>query len=202
MTVSPLLRKLISKIDEANVKGAMLGAHLMTLYALARHATGPIVECGVGSGFSTLALLAGATDAGLSLVSYDVDPARHAVAVRNWQLEATDPLLERWRFVQASSEAAAAHWNDGGVGLMFLDTSHVYRETKRELFVWGPKIRLDGVICGHDCLLHFDPRWPPKGVKPAVDAFVARTGRFDLQVLRRDHGLFILWPKGAPSLSP
>jgi predicted O-methyltransferase YrrM len=192
-----LLRLLLSRIDGANGFGVKLGAHLMTLYALARRATGPIVECGVGSGYSTLALLAGALEAGVTLESYDVKAEARDAALSTWRFDDADPRLAGWTFVQKSSEAAAADWAGEPVSLLFLDTSHFYTETRRELEAWAPRMRADGVLCGHDYLLHLDPLWTATGVKRAVDEFVAADGRYTLQVIQRDHGLFILWPASA-----
>lgn len=196
-----LLRLLLSRIDAADVYGVKLGAHLMTLHALARHARGPIVECGVGSGFSTLALLAGAAEAQTTLTSYDIKGDAHAAALRTWQLDQADPLLDHWTFVQKPSETAATDWAGKSVGLLFLDTCHFYTETRRELEAWAPRMASDGVLCGHDYLLHLDPIWTATGVKRAVDQFVAQSSYYTLQVVRRDHGLFILWPAATPDAS-
>jgi predicted O-methyltransferase YrrM len=158
----------------------------------------------VGSGYSTLALLAGAVEARVTLTSYDVKAEARAAALRTWQLDDADPrpeLLARWTFVQKSSEAAAADWAGEGVSLLFLDTCHVYTETRRELEAWAPRMRSDGMLCGHDYLLHLDPLWTATGVKRAVDEFVGASGRYTLQVIRRDHGLFILWPAPASASS-
>jgi predicted O-methyltransferase YrrM len=189
-----LLRPLLARVDDAGVYGVELSAHLMTLYALARRARGPVVECGVGSGYSTLALLAGAADGGTTVTSYDVEARTLAAALRTWQLDRDDPLLRHWTFVERSSEEAAATWTGDPVGLLFLDTCHFYRETLRELEAWAPRLRPDGVLCGHDYLLHVDPVWRTRGVKRAVDEFVAASGRYELMVHQRDRGLFILWP--------
>jgi predicted O-methyltransferase YrrM len=193
--VNALLRKLISKIDAADARGVALSSHLMTLYALALHSTGAVVECGVGAGFSTLALLAGASEAGLSLTSYDWNPGALTSALENWKLDRKDPLLAHWCFVHKDSVEAAADWTNGEVGLLFVDTNHYYRETLQELRTWAPKIRPDGIICGHDYLLHLDPEWKSTGVQRAVDRFVSYDDRFELEVLKRDYGLFILWPR-------
>lgn len=193
--MTPLLRMLISKIDDAEVRGVTLTAHLMTLYALALHSKGPVVECGVGAGFSTLALLAGASEAGKSLTSYDFNAETLNWAFRTWGLDRSSPLLSSWKFVHKSSGEAPAEWENGKLGLLFIDTSHLYPETTQELITWTPKMRPDGIICGHDYLLHLDPEWKNTGVKRAVDEFVAKGDRFSLQVLKRDYGLFILWPK-------
>jgi hypothetical protein len=78
---------------------------------------------------------------------------------------------------------------------MFLDTTHLYQDTRAELLAWIPKLRRDAVLCGHDYLLHLHPRWSDRGVRRAVDEIVAESTRWELVVHQRDHGLFILLPK-------
>ncbi len=191
-----LFRRLLSRVDDAGCRGVQLSAHVMTLYALARQACGPIVECGVGSGFSTLALLAGADEAGLPVTSYDVHAGTRDAALRTIGLGADDARLRRWAFHARASHEGAADWPDGTLGLLFLDTTHFYTDTRRELGAWAPRMHPRGVICGHDYLLHLDPRWTATGVKRAVDEFVSAVeGRYQRVLHRRDHGLFILLPR-------
>lgn len=192
---SVLFRLLLSRVNDAGSYGVCLSAHLMTLYALARTSCGPIVECGVGSGFSTLALLAGAADAGLTVASYDIREEARGAALGTLQCEHDDPQVRHWTFTTKASHEAAADWADGVLGVLFLDTSHFYSETRRELSAWAPRMAPRGIMCGHDYLLHLDPMWQATGVKRAVDEFVDATGRYDLVVHRRDHGLFVLWPR-------
>lgn len=191
-----LFRRLLSRVDAAGCRGVELGAHMMTLYALARRARGPIVECGVGSGFSTLALLAGAAEADLPVTSYDVSARTRDAALRTIGLPADDARLRRWEFRVKAGHEGAADWPDGTLGLLFLDTTHFYTDTRRELGAWAPRMHPDGVICGHDYLLHLDPLWTATGVKRAVDEFVSAVeGRYQRVLHRRDHGLFILLPR-------
>jgi predicted O-methyltransferase YrrM len=128
-------------------------------------------------------------EAGGTLVSYDIDPRLIDEARQNIGLPDGDPRWGSWRFLVKSSLDAPADWWDGSIGLFFLDTTHSYEDTRRELAEWLPKMHPSGVMCGHDYLA-------PAGVKPAVDEMVARCpNRFSLQVLRYDQGLFILWPR-------
>ena len=194
MTDTSLFQTLLSRVDDAGEYGVNLSAHLMTLYALARRASGPVVECGVGSGFSTLALLAGAADAGVTLTSYDVNPRARAAALQTIGCEADDARIGHWTFHARASQDAASEWAAATVGLFFLDTTHFYTDTRKELAAWAPRLRPDGVICGHDYLLHLDPLWRSTGVKRAVDEFVAEHPQYTCIVHRRDYGLFVLGP--------
>jgi len=187
-----LFQTLLTRVDDAGGYGVSLSAHLMTLYALARRASGPVVECGVGSGFSTLALLAGAAEAGVSLTSYDINPRARDAALQTIGCEPDDARIGHWTFHAKASLDGASDWSPGALGLFFLDTTHFYTDTRNELAAWASRIRPDGVICGHDYLLHLDPVWRTTGVKRAVDEFVAEHPQYTCIVHRRDYGLFVL----------
>jgi predicted O-methyltransferase YrrM len=183
---------------EASMVGSDMTGHMCMLYLLARHwSFGEVVELGVGRGFSTLPLLAGAVEAGQGLVSYDINPQTEKMAVQNLRLKEHHPMRGAWRFRLKGAAPGAQDFADGSVSLWFLDTSHILEETRKELEAWLPKIHPDGVMCGHDYFLHEDPEWKDlSGVKKAVDEFAAaHPDRFHLQTLRHDRGLFILWPR-------
>lgn len=162
-------------------------SHIPMLYALARRLSfGRVVECGVGSGFSTLGLLLGCAAEKRELSSYDFVPQTEVDARRTLP---NDPeILKWWKFILKKSVQGAADFEDGSVSLFFLDTSHLYEETCAELAAWSPKMHPQGVMCGHD----YCPSTP--GVKRAVDEFVARQSARRLMVLLYDHGLWILFP--------
>ncbi len=178
--------------------GSDMRGHMTMLYLLARHFSGgKVVELGVGSGWSTVSLLAGCIERGGVLDSYDIDPNAELAVQRNLHSRlGGGPWLPRWRFHLKDSTKAAADFEDGSVSLMFLDTSHTLEDVRRELPAWLPKMQPEGVMCGHDYFLHEDPRWKWSGVKTAVDEFAAgHKSRFHLQVLPHDRGLFIMWPR-------
>lgn len=181
-----------------------IGAYLTPLYLLALQSKAPVVELGVGGGFSTLALFLGASDAGVRLSSYDIDgdSAHRALA----KIEG-HPKADSWSFTQAKASDGAKDFEPGSVGLLFVDSSHDYKDTVEELEAWLPKMCTDGIICGHDYYLHLpradgtrpDPPWNGRldGVFRAVNEFAKRyENRFELQVVGPyDFGFFIFWPK-------
>lgn len=71
-------------------------------------------------------------------------------------------VREFLNIVQADSVAAASGYVSGSLDLVFLDSSHQYKETCAEIAAWLPKVRPGGVFAGHD----FTPAWP--GVVRAV----------------------------------
>jgi len=49
------------------------------------------------------------------------------------------------------SSSASALFKDGIVDLVFIDAGHWYQDVMEDISLWLPKIRLGGIICGHDC---------------------------------------------------
>lgn len=105
-----------------------------------------IVELGVRSGHSTLALLNGLFNIKKGrLYSADIDPceaAHHAVS----QAE----LYNLWYFKQIDSIEFASDFQQ--CDLLFIDSSHEYQHTLNELQTWSPKIKKNGIIILHDIL--------------------------------------------------
>jgi len=121
-----------------------------------------IVELGTGRGRSAAALLTALDDAGkpgVRTVTVDIfGDGMLAAAVGN---------LRRWharvRLLQWDSIEAAALFADGAVWGVFVDTTHTRDRTLAEIAAWGPKVRADGRLGGHD----YNPKdWP--GVVQAV----------------------------------
>ena len=56
----------------------------------------------------------------------------------------------RWLMLQNSTTAAATLFPDGHFDWVYLDATHTYAEAKRDLEVWYPKVRVGGLVSGHD----------------------------------------------------
>jgi len=63
----------------------------------------------------------------------------------------------------------AAQFEDNSVDFVYLDADHKYESVKEEIKAWWPKIKLGGILAGHD---YIDVSY--FGVIPAVDEFVER----------------------------
>lgn len=197
-----LAHSLFEQLDSRAIKWADMGAHMCTLAFLARHwSFAPIVECGVGKGFSTMAFLCGLLDRPQKLTSYDIGDRREDV---RRLLEPLPEALDKWDFRIKHSVEASKDWPDKSLGLVFIDTAHTYDLTCQELAAWHPKVHPEGILCGHDYYLkeytRLDGTVVACGVNQAVDGFAERhRDRYRLQVLPHDQGLFILWPRTSPS---
>lgn len=47
---------------------------------------------------------------------------------------------------------------------IYIDASHLYKDVKKDLYDWFPKLKQNGLLCGHDYISMF-------GVIPAVNEF-------------------------------
>jgi predicted O-methyltransferase YrrM len=136
-----------------------------------------VVELGVRTGHSTMAILSGLERVGRgSLWSVDIERCDEARdRVRNVGLE------HRWHFLQGSSvdvEIRREIGEAGGCDVAFIDTSHTYDDTVQELEMWGSIVRLGGHAVLHDTLSN-DP------VRMAIDHFLDRSG-FQFRIWKRD----------------
>lgn len=50
-----------------------------------------------------------------------------------------------------SSKEAVAKFEDKSIDFLFLDGDHRYEQFKEDLVMWLPKMKVGGIICGHDC---------------------------------------------------
>lgn len=142
-------------------------------------AKGFVVECGVRSGVSTAALLAGVVKNGGRLVSIDVD---HCQSIFEGHPD--------WTFIRGSSiDPNTLPVVDVLFDVVFLDTLHTYEHVKAELELWGPRVAPGGMILVHDVDTF-------KGAGDAVSEWVAAR-KLDYQIRHGSNGLGVVKiPKG------
>jgi cephalosporin hydroxylase len=109
-----------------------------------------IVELGTRGGGSTRALLAAAHLTGAArMLSVDIDDCGTLDL----------PFMDHWHFVKADDIAFGlsgfANWcRDAGlapeIDLLFIDTSHEYEHTRREIEIWSPLLSAAGTMIFHD----------------------------------------------------
>lgn len=87
------------------------------------------------------------------------------------------------------SQIAAKSFDDGIFDFIYIDADHSYPEVKRDLKMWYPKVRHDGVLAGHDYS-------SKEGVKRAVDEFTVRHNLLDQLFLTHEsvQSFYILKP--------
>lgn len=70
---------------------------------------------------------------------------------------------DRVSVLRSDSVAGAEHVEDGSLDFVFIDADHTYEGCKADILAWAPKVRVGGMICGHD----YSQKWP--GVIQAVN---------------------------------
>lgn len=70
--------------------------------------------------------------------------------------------------MHGSSVDVAATIDNESLDWVYIDAGHTYEDVKADLAAWIPKVRIGGIIAGHD---YFDGNWDGVefGVKKAVD---------------------------------
>ena len=53
------------------------------------------------------------------------------------------------------SETAASICADGILDFVFIDANHIYPSIKKDIEIWLPKLKPDGILCGHDAEFYY-----------------------------------------------
>lgn len=126
-----------------------------------------VIELGTRTGVSTVAWLAGLEQTGGRLTSVDIDP-KPAIADH-----------PSWTFIQGDDCDPAVYETLDPADIVFIDTSHLYGHTLKELHLYRWKVRTPGLIVCHDTELRRPegaPAFPMFPVRTAIAEFVADTG--------------------------
>lgn len=78
------------------------------------------------------------------------------------------PFGMRAQLLKEFSLDAAKRFTDSSLDFVFIDANHNYEHAKEDMAAWYPKVRGDGLFCGHDY------RW--SGVNQAVHEFAMEKG--------------------------
>lgn len=79
----------------------------------------------------------------------------------NFRLNMKALELGNWVYPMVMPSQAAAHvFADKSLDFVFIDGDHEYSAVMKDLEAWYPKVKIDGIICGHDCERYFH-KYPP-----------------------------------------
>lgn len=138
--------------------------HLKELYDITVNLNSDVVvELGVRGGESTHALLAACNKTGGHLFSIDISPC--AEICQKFETELN------WTFIQGDDIEISNHWGKP-IDHLFIDTTHTYDQTLKELELWTKHIKSNGCITLHDTLLE------EFGVLDAVNDFIKSNSRW------------------------
>jgi hypothetical protein len=60
-------------------------------------------------------------------------------------------ISDRVHPLKMSSEIASCLFPEKSLDMIFIDGDHIYKGFKTDLELWFPKLKVGGLICGHDC---------------------------------------------------
>jgi predicted O-methyltransferase YrrM len=152
--------------------------YLPLFYEQAKNRPGcRVLELGTRLGYSTLAFLAGAAKSDGHVWSVDLDDVmKYPEGMMSWK------NTSQWTFIRGSDlDPAVQEVVPLEIDILFIDTSHEYEHTIRELELYVPRVVTGGVVFCHDTHLINWPGlvWseltPP--VWKALNDFCAATGR-------------------------
>jgi len=86
--------------------------------------------------------------------------------------------------IRRPSVEAAQGYPDGSLDMVFIDAAHDYESVKADIAAWYPKVRLSGVLAGHD----YETNWP--GVMQAVNEF-AVTNNYNVELLGNSWRIYV-----------
>lgn len=143
------MAKFIEKLEEqyksrSNMESDIKG-HLPRLFTEVNKRENPVVlELGVRTGNSTSAFLYGVHNAEGELWSVDIADAR---VPPEWGRS------KRWTFLKGDSVSETILSKiPSEFDVVFIDTSHTFEQTTKELNIYVPKVKEGGVVLMHDIL--------------------------------------------------
>lgn len=137
-----------------------------------QHSIHTVVEIGVRKGRNMRFVM----QRNEGLIWYAVDPWEFMPSYPYWPQEMHDKCYkefqqEKKRFGANRVKEIKLYSHEAvdkvpeGIDLVFIDGDHTYEAVKQDIALWTPKVRVGGIMSGHD--YNNLPRFP--GVKPAVD---------------------------------
>ncbi len=166
-------------LEKHMIKPTDMRQHLATLYMLTCELNlRTIVELGTRSGESTIALLEAAKILGGQVYSIDINPCLEAKRIVNQY-----GLSQYWTFIQGND--LEIQW-EKPIDHLFIDTTHTFDHTLKELKKYEQFVRKGGIITMHDIVS--DPE-----VLHATNSYM--NNRKDLRIYKyfNNYGLAVIF---------
>jgi len=77
-------------------------------------------------------------------------PAKRFQSAFNKTLETVAPFADRVKVYKLESAEASEYFEEESLDFIFIDGDHSFEGVTRDLTNWVPKVKKDGLICGHD----------------------------------------------------
>lgn len=64
---------------------------------------------------------------------------------------------ERSYVIKSFSTTASEHFKDNSLDFVYIDANHEYAQTVADISAWDKKVKVGGIVAGHDYILRKDP---------------------------------------------
>lgn len=122
-------------------------------------------------------------------VAHDEQEARYQGVLDRFKAQIR---VDRIRVHRGLSADIARDFPDHGLDWVYIDANHTFEGVLEDLHAWGPKVRPDGFILGHDYYRGPFARQRNFEVVGAVDAYVRATGARLLAITLESFATFVL----------
>jgi predicted O-methyltransferase YrrM len=169
-------------LEDHALKCTDINEHLVTLYMLTKQMKLlSVLELGVRTGESTIVFLSAAKENGGTVTSIDVVDCPEAIS----KVDSLG-LSKWWRFIRGDD--LEVEWNKS-IDHLFIDTSHTYDHTLKELQKFEPWVNAGGVITLHDIVAFPD-------ILRAINDYLGEREELQLYKYFHNNGLAVIF-KGA-----
>lgn len=131
------------------------------------------VEVGSWKGMSSAYMAVEIANSGKDIDFYCVDTWEGSIEHEQYGMDTSDlydtflnnmqPVGKYYKGIRARSLQAVKQFEDNSLDFIFIDASHEYLDVKDDIIAWLPKLKIGGILAGHDYL---NPDFP--GVEKAV----------------------------------
>lgn len=115
-------------------------------------------------------------------------------------LDNMQPVRKYYKGIRAKSLQAVKQFEDNSLDFVFIDASHEYEDVRDDIIAWIPKVKVGGVLAGHDYL---NPDFP--GVEKAVHEILGNkiTTKetcwiYEKEEVKTNQKIFIITPSRRP----
>jgi cephalosporin hydroxylase len=139
--------KELEEIKKRSIKRTDISDHLVTLFVESLNIKPRlIVELGVRGGESTFVLERVAKLCGSTLVSVDLEDCSDSSSYKNWIFVQSDDI----EFAKIFEVWCKEHGIQSTIDLLFIDTSHIFEHTVKEIENWFPFLAEKSKVFFHD----------------------------------------------------
>jgi len=167
----------------STIKGFLINFQIPLICAFGIYARGKMVEVGCWFGRTSSVLLFSSDDLKLFCVDTFRGSEEHQSELQGRYFredfeKTLAPYRGRYVIHEGMSHEVAVQFEDNSLDYVWIDASHDYLNVKRDVEVWTPKLKLGGLLLGHDYPEPTDPNGGFEELTRAVNETVRDSSLF------------------------